>query len=85
MFADTTGLATLAGGIKTVEEIWQIAHNTDTSILFYNNEAELSAVVNLCYLSARNKYCIEREDWVGRGIDDIFYSEQKNADGIILE
>lgn len=50
------------------------------------DEVELSAVVNLCYLSARNKYRVEREDRAGKGyVDFIFYPERKNADGIILE
>lgn len=47
---------------------------------------ELSAVVNLCYLSARNRYRVEREDKAGRGfVDFIFYPERKNGDCIILE
>ena len=78
--------ATLAGDTKTMEDILQFAHNTETPILSYNNEVELSAVVNLCYLSARNKYRVEREDRAGKGyVDFIFYPERKNADGIILE
>ncbi len=40
----------------------------------------------MCYLSARNKYRVEREDRAGKGFADfIFYPERKNADGIILE
>ena len=31
------------------------------------NETELSALVNLCYLSARNKYRVEREEKAGKG------------------
>lgn len=78
--------ATLAGDTKTMEDILQFAHNTETTILSYNNEVELSAVVNLCYLSARNRYRVEREDRAGKGfVDFIFYPERKNADGIILE
>lgn len=52
----------------------------------YNNEVELSAVVNLCYLSARNKYRVEREDKAGKGfVDFIFYPERKSGDCMILE
>ena len=52
----------------------------------YNNEAELSALVNLVYLSARDQYRIEREDRAGRGyVDFIFYPQLKSEDGIILE
>lgn len=78
--------ATIAGDTKTMEEILQFAHDTEVPVLSYNNEVELSAVVNLCYLSARNKYRVEREDKAGKGfVDFIFYPERKNGDCIILE
>lgn len=78
--------ATLAGNTKIMEEILQFAHDTESPILSYNSETELSAVVNLCYLSARNKYRVEREDKAGKGfVDFIFYPERKNSDCIILE
>lgn len=78
--------ATIAGDTKTMEEILQFAHDTEAPILSYNSETELSAVVNLCYLSARNKYRVEREDKAGKGfVDFIFYPEKKNDDCIILE
>lgn len=78
--------ATIAGDTKTMEEILQFAHNTEVPVLSYNNEVELSAMVNLCYLSARNKYRVEREDKAGKGfVDFIFYPERKNGDCIILE
>ncbi len=78
--------ATLAGDIRVMEEILSYAHNTEAPILAYNSEAELSAMVNLCYLSARNKYRVEREDKAGKGfVDFIFYPEHRNEDGLILE
>lgn len=78
--------ATIAGDTKIMEEILQYAHNTEAPILSYNNEAELSAIVNLCYLSARNKYRVEREDKAGKGlVDFIFYPKRRNEDCIILE
>ena len=78
--------ATLAGNTRIMEEILQFAHDTEAPILSYNSEIELSAVVNLCYLSARNKYRVEREDKAGKGfVDFIFYPERKNGDCIILE
>ncbi len=62
------------------------AHNTESPILSYNNETELAAVVNLCYLAARDKYRVEREDKAGKGfVDFILYPERKNLDSIILE
>ena len=67
-------------------EILQYAHNTETPILSYNNEVELSAIVNLVYLSARDFYRIEREDKAGKGfVDFIFYPVRYEDKGIILE
>ncbi len=78
--------ATIAGDTKMIEEILQFAHDTEAPILSYNSEVELSAVVNLCYLSARNKYRVEREEKAGKGfVDFIFYPERKSDDCIILE
>ena len=58
------------------------------NLLFYliTNEIELSAIVNLVYLAARDKYRVEREDKAGKGyVDFIFYPEKKNSSAIILE
>lgn len=78
--------ATIAGDTKVMEAILQFAHDTESPVLSYNSEAELTAVVNLCYLSARNKYRVEREDRAGKGfVDFIFYPERKEGDCIILE
>ena len=78
--------ATLSGDTDVMAEILEFAHNTETPILSYNNEIELSAIVNLVYLSARDKYRIEREDKAGIGyVDFIFYPNRKTDDCIILE
>lgn len=79
--------ATLAGDTKTMTEILSYAHDTETPLLSYNNESELSALVNLVYLSARDLYDIQREDKAGTGfVDFIFYPKYDlRADGIILE
>ena len=78
--------ATLSGDTKKMAEILQYAHNTETPILSYNNEVELSAIVNLVYLSARNRYRVEREDKAGKGfVDFIFYPYKANGTYIILE
>lgn len=67
-------------------EILELVHDTETPLLNYNNEVELTAVVNLAYLAARDDYRVEREDKAGKGyVDFIFYPENRNADGIILE
>lgn len=78
--------ATLEGDTGTMAEILAYVHNTETPILAYNNEAELAAIVNLAYLSARDQYRIEREDKAGVGyVDFIFYPDRRGDDGIILE
>jgi len=79
--------ATKAGDTATMESILKYAHDTETPLLYYNNEAELSAIVNLVYLSARDTYDVQREDKAGVGyVDFIFYPlYDKSADCIILE
>ena len=79
--------ATLAEDTNTMLEILEYAHNTEIPLLNYNNEAELTALINLIYLSARDCYRMEREDKAGTGyVDFIFYPEtDRSADGIILE
>lgn len=72
--------ATLRGDTGTMLEILEYAHNTEVPLLSYSNETELTAVVNLVYLSARDKYWIEREGKSGTGyVDFIFYSERSGG------
>ena len=52
--------ATLAGDTETMAEILELAHDTEIPLLSYNDETELTAVVNLVYLSARDNYRVER-------------------------
>lgn len=78
--------ATLAGDTLTMEWILEFAHNTEVPLLSYNHETELSAIVNLVYLAARDSYRVEREDKAGTGyVDFIFYPYDTTADCIILE
>ena len=78
--------ATLSHDTDTMTEILEFVHNTESPIFEYNNETELSAVVNLVYLSARDKYRVEREDKAGKGfVDFVFYPERRHDDAIILE
>lgn len=78
--------ATLAGDTLTMERILEFAHNTGVPLLSYNHETELSAIVNLVYLAARDSYRVEREDKAGTGyVDFIFYPYDTTADCIILE
>ena len=78
--------ATKAGDTKTMTEILQFAHNTESTLLVYNSEAELTYVINLVYLQARDYYRIEREDKAGLGyVDFIYYPIRKDDDAIIIE
>lgn len=78
--------ATLTGDTEKMAEILKLAHDTESPIFSYNSEIELSAVINLVYLSARDKYRVEREDKAGEGyVDFIFYPERKGGDALILE
>lgn len=78
--------ATLAGDVKTMAHILKYAHDTESPLLSYNHETELSAVVNLVYLFARDRYRVEREDKAGEGfVDFIFYPVRRNEDCMILE
>ena len=58
--------ATLSRDTETMAEILKFAHDTESPILSYNSEIELSAVVNLVYLAARDRYHVEREDKAGK-------------------
>lgn len=79
--------ATIDGDAGKVAEILKFAHDTETPLLNYNSESELTVLVALVYLAARDTYRIEREDKAGVGyVDFIFYPEtDRKADGIILE
>lgn len=78
--------ATLSGDVETMGAILETAHNTESPILQYNNENELSYVVNLVYLAARDRYRVVREDKAGKGYADfMFYPYELEDDCIILE
>ena len=78
--------ATLHGDTETMSSILAFAHHTETPLLVYNNETELSAIVNLVYLAARDRYYVQREDRAGLGyVDFIFYPYNQHDDCLILE
>jgi hypothetical protein len=79
--------ATLACDSDKVAKIMKYAHDTESPLLSYNSESELTVLVSLVYLAARDTYRVEREDKAGTGyVDFIFYPEaDRTADGIILE
>ncbi len=78
--------ATTARQGETVASYLHNIHNSELPILKYNDENSLSCVVTLAYLSARNKYNVEREEKSGKGFADfIFYPKRRNLPGIIIE
>ena len=77
--------ATLEGDTDTMLSILEHAHNTEIPLLSYTSEADLTALVNLVYLSARDSYRVEREDKAGIGyVDFIFYPERDVRDDCII-
>ena len=78
--------ATKAGDTDTMAGILEYVHDIESPLLYYSNEAELTMIVNMVYLSARDQYRIEREDKAGIGyVDFIFYPIKKEDDCLILE
>ena len=78
--------ATISGRENEIASILEQFHDTEAPILKYNNESDLSVIVNLAYLSARDRYDVQREDKSGKGfVDFIFYPKRKEEPGIILE
>lgn len=55
--------ATVQGNTEIMSEILHDIHNSEIPILQYNDENSLSCVVTLAYLSGRDTYRIEREDY----------------------
>jgi hypothetical protein len=78
--------ATKTGDTETMAEILEYTHNIEVPLLYYNHETELTMIVNMAYLSARDTYWVERENKTGIGyVDFIFYPINKADDCIILE
>jgi hypothetical protein len=79
--------ATKMGDTSTMMEILEYAHDTEIPLFSYNNETDLTAIVNLVYLSARDSYQVEREDKGGKGYVDFIFKPVRNRedDCIILE
>lgn len=79
--------ATKAGDTAVMEEILEHTHNTEIPLLCYNKEEDLTVVVTLAYLWARNFYRVEREEKAGLGYVDFVFIPVKNPgdDCIIVE
>ena len=79
-------LATKNGDTDTMTEILERVHNTESPLIRYNSEAELSKLITFVYLQAREFYDIRLEEHSGSGcVDYNFYPFRKEDDGIIIE
>ena len=58
--------ATMRGDAKEMAEIIGVAHDQEVPLLRYANEADLAALINLVYLSARDRYFVRREEPAGK-------------------
>lgn len=65
--------ATLRGDTDTMVEVIRAAHDQEVPLLRYAYEADLAALVNLVYLSARDCYWVRREEPAGRGVADVAF------------
>ncbi len=78
--------ATKKGDTGIMTEILERAHHTESPLIRYSDEAELSKVITFVYLQAREYYNIQLEDHSGTGyVDYIFYPYRREDDGIIIE
>ena len=71
--------ATIKGDSEKVAELIELAHNTYTSVLKYNDENSLSCVLTMAYFTAPAFYNIIREMPAGRGFADFVFIPRANA------
>ena len=72
-------MATIAGSADRVAELVELAHETYTSVLNYNDENSLSCVLTMAYFTAQGYYNIIREMPSGRGFADFTFIPRSNA------
>ena len=72
-------MATIDGEAEKVAEIIELAHETYTSILKYNDENSLSCVLTMAYFTAPAYYNIVREFPAGKGFADLVFLPRANA------
>ncbi len=71
--SEETLAATLRGDEDMVAEVVQAAHDQEIPLFRYAYEADLAALINLVYLSARDRYFVKREQPAGKGVADIAF------------
>ena len=72
-------MATIDGNADKVAEIIELAHDTYTSILEYNDENSLSCALTMAYFTAPGYYNIIRELPAGKGFADFAFIPRLNA------
>ncbi|OON99526.1 MAG: AAA family ATPase, partial [Epulopiscium sp. Nele67-Bin004] len=84
--SDDMLFATINKDEKRVAQIVHDIHNSEIPILKYTDENSTSCVLTLAYLSARNRYRIEREEKSGKGyVDFILHPKNRIDPPIIVE
>ena len=75
-------MATIAGKEEKVAELIELAHDTYTSVLKYNDENSLSCVLTMAYFTAPAYYNIIREMPTGKGFADFVFIPRANINKI---
>lgn len=70
---------TIDGNEERVAELIELAHDTYTSVLKYNDENSLSCVLTMAYFTAPGYYNIIREIPSGKGFADFAFIPRANA------
>ena len=70
---------TIDGNEDRVAELIELAHDTYTSVLKYNDENSLSCVLTMAYFTAPAYYEIIRECPAGKGFADFIFKPRANA------
>lgn len=73
-------MATIAGKEEKVAELIELAHDTYTSVLKYNDENSLSCVLTMAYFTAPAYYNVIREMPAGKGFADFVFIPRVNAE-----
>ena len=72
-------MATITGKEEKVAELIELAHDTYTSLLKYNDENSLSCVLTMAYFTAPAYYNVIREMPAGKGFADFVFIPRVNA------
>ncbi|MCI5621577.1 MAG: ATP-binding protein [Lachnospiraceae bacterium] len=70
---------TIDGNADRVAELIELAHETYTSVLTYNDENSLSCVLTMAYFTAPAYYNVVRELPAGKGFADFVFIPRANA------